>query len=213
MKKILTIILIITVSGVNAQNWKEWTQQKKTQIKYLVNQIAALQIYATYVKKEYAITKNGLTGIQNIKKGDFSLHDEYFTSLKNVNPKIKLYWKVADIIALQIKIVQGYNKQRNTLRQSGQLTPDEISYCNSVFINLLDGCTHIIDQLILLVTDGSLQMKDDERIKRIDALHAEMKDKYVFEQHFTNEANELAIQRFIDANDVRTGRALMNISQ
>jgi len=67
--------------------------------------------------------------------------------------------------------------------------------------------------LILLITDGSLQMKDDERIKRIDALHAEMKDRYVFEQHFTNEANELAIQRFIDANDVRTGRALMNVRQ
>lgn len=213
MKKILTIILIITAFGVRAQNWKEWTQQKKTQIKYLVNQIAALQIYATYVEKGYTITKNGLTAINNIKKGDFTLHDEYFTSLKNVNPKIKLYWKVADIIALQIKIVQGYHQQENALRQSSQLTPDEISYCNSVFINLLDGCTHVIDQLILLVTDGSLQMKDDERIKRIDALHAEMKDKYVFAQHFTNEANVLSIQRFIDANNVRTGRALMNISQ
>ena len=213
MKKILTIFLVVIASGAQAQNWQEWTQQKKTQIKYLVSQIAAYQVYATYVEKGYAIAKKGLTAIQNIKKGDFSLHDEYFTSLKNVNPKIKLYWKVADIIALQIKIVQGYNKQRNALRQSGQLTPDEISYCNSVFINLLNGCSNIIDQLILLVTDGSLQMKDDERIKRIDALHAEMKDKYVFEQHFTNEANELAIQRFIDANDVRTGRALLNISQ
>ncbi|HET7115100.1 MAG TPA: hypothetical protein VFI29_01335 [Hanamia sp.] len=213
MKKILTIILIITVSGVRAQNWKEWTQQKKTQIKYLVNQIAALQIYATYVEKGYTITKNGLTAINNIKKGDFSLHGEYFTSLKNVNPKIKLYWKVEDILALQIKIIQGYHQQKNALRQSSQLTPDEIIYCNRVFINLLDGCTHIIDQLILLVTDGNFQMKDDERIKRIDALHAEMKDKYVFAQHFANGANVLSIQRLIDANNVRTGRALMNISQ
>lgn len=213
MKKILTIFLLVIASGVQAQNWQEWTQQKKTQIKYLVSQIAAYQVYATYVEKGYAIAKKGLTAIQNIKKGDFSLHDEYFTSLKNVNPKIKSYWKVSDIIALQLKIVQGYHRQENALRQSSQLTPDEISYCNNVFINLLDGCTHIIDQLIVLITDGSLQMKDDERIKRIDALHAEMKDKYVFEQHFTNETNELAIQRFIDANDVRTGRALMNISQ
>ena len=203
----------MSVSGVHAQNWQEWTQQKKTQIKYLVNQIAALQIYATYVEKGYAIAKSGLTAIHTIKKGDFSLHDEYFTSLKNVNPKIKLYWKVADIIALQIKIIQGYHRQKNALRQSGQLTPDEISYCNRVFINLLDGCTDIIDQLILLITDGSLQMKDDERIKRIDALHADMKDKYVFAQHFTNEANELTRQRFIEANDVRTGRALLHTGQ
>ena len=213
MKKILTIILIITAFGVHAQNWQEWTQQKKTQIKYLISQIAAYQVYATYVERGYAIAKKGLTAIQNIKKGDFSLHDEYFTSLKNVNPKIKLYWKVADIIGLQIKIIQSYHRQKNALRQSEQLTPDEISYCNKLFINLLDGCTNIIDQLILLITDGSLQMKDDERIKWIDVLHADMKDKYVFAQHFTSDANELAIQRFIDANDVRTGRALLHTGQ
>lgn len=213
MKKLLTIVLIIMTLSVHAQNWQEWTQQKKTQIKYLVSQIVAYQVYATYVERGYAIAKNGLTAIQNIKKRDFSLHDEYFTSLKNVNPKIKLYWKVADIISIQIKIIKGYHKERNALRQNGQLTPDEISYCNRVFINLLNGCTNIIDQLILLITDGSLQMKDNERIKRIDALHAEMKDKYVFGQHFTSDANELAIQRFIDANDVRTGRALLHTGQ
>src|SRR5665213_507499 len=143
MKKILTIFLLVIASGVQAQNWQEWTQQKKTQIKYLVSQIAAYQVYATYLEKGYAIAKNGLTAIQNIKKGDFSLHDEYFTSLKNVNPKIKLYWKVADIIALQIKIVQGYHRQKNALLQRSQLTSDEISYCNRVFINLLDGCTTV----------------------------------------------------------------------
>jgi hypothetical protein len=165
------------------------------------------------VEKGYTIAKNGLTAIHNIKKGDFSLHGEYFTSLKNVNPKIKSYWKVADIIALQIKIIQSYHRQRNAIRQSRQFTPNEISYCHKVFTSLLNGCTDMIDQLILLVTDGSLAMKDDERIKRIDSIHADMKDKYVFAQHFTNEANELTIQRFIDANDVRTGRALMNISQ
>ena len=90
MKKILTIFLLVIASCVQAQNWQEWTQQKKTQIKYLVSQIAAYQVYATYVEKGYVIAKKGLTAIQNIKKGDFSLHDEYFTSLKNVNPKIKL---------------------------------------------------------------------------------------------------------------------------
>lgn len=213
MKKTLTLLLVVIAFSVHAQNLQEWTQQKKTQIKYLVNQIAALQIYITYVEKGYAIAKNGLNAIHNIKNRDYSLHDEYFTSLKNVNPKIKSYWKVADIIALQIKIVQAYHKQRNTIPQSGQFTQDEISYCNKVFTNLLNGCTDIIDQLILLTTDGSTQMKDDERIKRIDALHADMKDKYVFVQHFTSEANVLAVQRLLDANDVRTSRALLNISQ
>jgi hypothetical protein len=212
MKKIVTLLLVVIAFSVHAQNLQEWTQQKKTQIKYLVNQIAALKIYITYVEKGYDIAKKGLTAIHYIKNGDYSLHDEYLTSLKNVNPKIKSYWKVADIIALQIKIVEAYHKQMRADRQSG-LSADEISYCNKVFTGLLNGCTSIIDQLILIETDGSLQLKDDERIKRIDALHADMKDKYVFTQHFTSETNVLVVQRLLDANDVRTSRALLNISQ
>ena len=42
MKKILTILLVVIALNAHAQNWKEWTQQKKTQIKYLVDQIACL---------------------------------------------------------------------------------------------------------------------------------------------------------------------------
>src|SRR5260221_14255636 len=99
MKKILTVLLMIIAPGVHAQNWEEWTQQKKTQIKYLEGQIAALQVYLSYAEQGYSIAKHGLTAINDIKNGDFSLHKGYFTSLKNVNPKIKSYWKIADIIA------------------------------------------------------------------------------------------------------------------
>ena len=213
MKKILTILLVVIALNAHAQNWKEWTQQKKTQIKYLVDQIAALQVYSTIVQKGFDIAKKGLDAIHNIKKGDFSLHEEYFSSLKNVNPKIKSYWKIADIIALQVKIVQTYHQQINAFRQSGQLTSDEISYCNNVLTHLLNGCNEILNQLIDITTDGNVALKDDERISRIDVLHADMEDKYVFVQHFTSEVKGLAIQRLMDANDVRTSRDLLNISQ
>lgn len=213
MKKFLTIYLIMTASCVHAQNWQEWTQQKKTQIKYLVEQIAALQVYSGFVQKGFDIAQKGLTAIHNIKKTDLSLNREYFTSLKNVNPKIKTYWKVADVIALQLKILQAYHNQINAIRKNGQLTGGEISYCNNVFTNLLDGCSEILSQLIDITTDGNSELKDDERIKRIDGLHADMKDKYVFEQHFISGVNGLAIQKFINANDVRTSRALLNTSQ
>lgn len=212
MKKILTILLILIACNVHAQNLQEWTQQKKTQIKYLVQQIAAFEIYIGYVEKGYSIAKAGLNAINSIKKGDFSLHNEYFTSLKKVNPKIKSYWKVADIAALQVKILQAYHKQRKVLPKSGQFSQDEINYCDNVFTSLLNGCADIIDQLIAIETDGSLWMKDDERIKRIDLLHDEMEDRYVFTQHFTNEASGLGLQRLMDANDIRTSRDLFNIS-
>lgn len=202
----------MTVSAYS-QNWHEWTQQKKTQIRYLVNQIAALQTYADYVEKGYAIAKEGLGAIHNIKRGDFSLHEAYFNSLKRVNPNIKGYWKVADIIALQIKIVQSCHKEQDAIRQCNQFTKDEINYWNKVFSNLLNDCLDIIDELILLTTKGNAEMKDDERIKRIDALYADINDKYVFVKHFSAEVNVLAMQRAMDAGNVRTSRALLDIRQ
>lgn len=209
MKKIV-IILVLFANGAYAQTWKEWTQQKKTQIKYLINQIAALQVYIGYVEKGYAIANKGLNAIHAIKKGDFSLHDEYFTSLKSVNPKIKNYLKVADIMAMQVKIIQAYHKQKILARESGQLTQREISYCNTVFTSLLNGCTDIIDQLLTLVTNGVSEIKDDERIRNIDGLHKAMKDRFAFAEHFTREANELQINRVVDANDIRVSRVLVN---
>ncbi|MCH5688762.1 conjugal transfer protein TraI [Niabella sp. W65] len=53
MKKILLFLLLVVSAGSNlqAQTFAEWFQQKKTQKKYLLQQIAALQVYIGYAKK------------------------------------------------------------------------------------------------------------------------------------------------------------------
>src|SRR5258706_14560273 len=104
MKKIIMGFVMCSASfcSIHAQTAEEWTQQKKTQIKYLLQQIAANKVYIDYLEKGYSIARNGLQTIQNIKKGDFNLHFNFFDSLKKVNPKIKGWAKVADIIAYQL---------------------------------------------------------------------------------------------------------------
>ena len=77
-----------------SQTTAEWTQQKKTQIKYLVQQIIAFQTYLIYVKKGYDIAHKGITTVQNIKNGEWNLHKDFFGSLKMVNPSIEKYAKV-----------------------------------------------------------------------------------------------------------------------
>ncbi|MBO9573980.1 MAG: hypothetical protein J7497_17465, partial [Chitinophagaceae bacterium] len=196
---------------LKAQAFKEWFEQKKTQIEYLVNQIAALQVYTNTIEKGYSISHEGLTIIGNIKKGDFSLHSDYFSSLNRVNPTIKSYWKIADIIQTEVNIIKSYNWQNKLLRNSGLFTSDEVKYCSSVFTNLLGGCNDIIDQLMAIITDGQLQMKDDERIERIDDLHVKIKDKERFIQSFGSEISMLTVQRVTDQNDVKVLRSLLGI--
>ena len=89
MKKIVAIALLLSfATSGSAQTFAEWFNQKATQRKYLIQQIAALQVYIGYVSKGYSIAKNGLNTIRDIKRGDFNLHNSYLTSLVTVNPKI-----------------------------------------------------------------------------------------------------------------------------
>jgi hypothetical protein len=108
MKKILLLATagLFAFLSSNAQTADEWFNQKSTQKKYLLQQIAALKVYLGYAKKGYTIVTSGVNTIRNIKNGDLNLHRDFFNRLKNVNPSIRKYAKVADIIAYQVKIIK-----------------------------------------------------------------------------------------------------------
>jgi len=212
MKKMrLLFIVMLAVQIAAGQTYDEWFRQKKTQVKYLTEQIAALQVYAGFVEKGYKIAKDGLDAIHAIKQGDFSLHNNYFSSLTNVSPAVKSYTKIADIVALQISIVQNCHRQKKYMKQSQQFSKNELLYAGKVLDNVLDGCAGIIDELTVLITDRLLQMKDDERARRIDKLYNRMKERAAFVQHFGNDNNILAVQRIKDQSDVEVAKELYGV--
>lgn len=181
MKKYAVItLLLFTTMSLQAQTWKEWFRQRKTQISYLKEQIAALKVYGDYTRKGYMIAKEGLTAIGVIKEGDFFQHRDYFASLSKVNPKIKTYWKVAAIISFGLNVQQLYQEHHRLVSESGQFTDRERTYLNSVFTHLLDGCTDLIEQAVRLTTGDGFEMKDNERLRRMDDLYADMQDRYAF---------------------------------
>lgn len=210
-KRFIILILAFLSTSIKAQTSAEWFQQGKTQKKYLLQQIAALQIYIGYIQKGYSIAKKGLNTISDIKHGEFNLHSDYFNSLKKINPIIKNYKKITEIVSLQVRIVQVYKNTSNQIRGSGSFNDSEIRYLTDVFEKLLDECTKTIDELIAITTSNQLEMKDDERLKRIDNLYMDMQGKYTFVEGFSNEAKILAASRIGERNDVQTSRFLNGI--
>lgn len=209
MKKLLAIIIIVLCTeSVAAQNQAEWFRQKATQKKYLLQQIVALQLYSGYLSKGYIIAKNGLNTIKSFKDGDLTQHIKYFTSLVTVNPQIKKYKKVADIIALQIRIVKQVGFAIKSFKKNDHFTLSEINYLQSVFNTLLSDCAKNLDELLNLITNENLQLKDDERIEAIDKLYIDMLDKEQFAQAFTNNAAGLSIQRSNEKNDIIISKKL-----
>ena len=196
MKNIIVLaLMLLLVSSLKAQTWDELFNQKKTQRKYLVKQIAALEIYLGYLSKGYSIAKEGLGAIRDIKNGDFDLHKNYFNSLVSVNPSIKRYKKIAGIILLQINITKQAVKTLRECKKNNLLTANEIDYLHKVFNKLLDDCSTCLDELKNFVTSGQFSMKDDERIAAIDKLYNEMAERDVFITSFGKTAMNLCLQR------------------
>lgn len=210
MKKVVLIVFLIAVICIPAaaQTGSEWVNQKSTQRKYLLQQIAALHIYIGYAKKGYDIVGKGVNTVHNIKNGYFNLHRDFFGSLNNINPQIKKYTKLADLLAYQYRIIKQTKESIKDIKQSGQFTASEIDYCQKVFSNLLDDCIKTIDNLVMVITSDKLQMKDDERIKRIDILYTDMQDKYAFCSSFTDEMAILSIQRLTEQQEINYSKKL-----
>jgi len=198
MRKVLILFAVccaMSCTDATAQTWDEWFRQKKTQRRYLAKQIALLKVYLGYLKKGYEIADKGLTTIHNIKNGDFNLHRDFFGSLKNVNPHIRNSAKVADIIAFQIYIIQSIRQVNNFCKNNEQFTPEEIRYVAAVYSNMLFLCDASISELLMIIGTNQTEMKDDERLMRIDRLYDDMLDKQAFVKAFDSDVRLIARER------------------
>lgn len=206
MKRAFFIILICMaiVPVIRAQGIKEWFSQKKTQTEYLTQQIAALQVYIGYLQKGYKIAKTGLNTIGDIKDGHFKLDQVFFDGLKTINPNVKHYTRVADIITLNIQIIKLSGKAMKATQASERFNHNELGYTEKVFTNVTNDCNELIDELTQILNPGELQLSDDERIKRIDGVYAEMKDRYSFINSFCKDLSRLQIQRSRELKDANT---------
>lgn len=195
---VLFIAILICAFTSNAQTYAEFFRQKKTQKKYLMEQLVALKVYAGYLKKEYDIASNGLNTIKDFSNGEFGLHKTFVSSLKAVSPAIKKNNKVADIIILQVKISQSFRR----VKTDDFLGEAILAYVDDVHENVMKECEKDLDELLLVITSGKVEMKDDERLKRLESVYQNMRDKSAFVQHFINQLNIIGHQKKQDEQSI-----------
>ncbi len=197
--KTITILFISVVIGIGsyAQSpiWKETFRQKKTQREYLAKQIALLQLYLGYVKQGYEIVSKGWTTVENIRNGEVSLHRDFFSSLKNVNPHVTSSVKVIDIIAFQTFIVNELRRTWAWCRSNQQFTAKEVLYVYNVYHNMVMLTDANVSELIQITTSGNSEMNDADRVKKVDALYTDSLDKVAFVRSFSNDARMLGALR------------------
>jgi hypothetical protein len=191
----LLLMVVMVVQAGRAQVLGGIFDQGATELKEYAQQIAALQVYIGQAEKGYRIVGSGLAGIGKINQGEYELHQAFFNSLAAVNPKIAGMPEVAEILALQASIVEGFSAAMSRWKKGGGLSAGELEAVGQVYSTICRAGLQDVGDLQNLTTPGKLTMPDDQRIIRIKALDADMKQQYVFVQQFTAQTDMLVAER------------------
>lgn len=204
---LLTMGLVI-VSSLSAQSFSEWFKQKKTQKKYLLAQIAALETYRQAIAKGYSIAKSGLSLAAQLKDGDFLQHRLYFSSMEMVSTRVKSYSRVLAIAALEDKAGSLLQRLMVAKELDKALNTGEIEALLQFKSATVSQQRKDLETLQLLVSNGSVKMTDDERISNIDRLYNEVRKKFSQVLHFTRDVQALIGSRRKSTADANTLKRL-----
>lgn len=213
MKTVMLLILLVAFCNRStAQGLGEWFNQKKTQTKYLIQQVAALNVYIKYLEKGYDIAKKGLSTIADLKKGEFDLHTDYFSSLKNVSPVVQHYTKVAATISLAVSTERNCSSTLSFVNKSTFFSASEKKYFQSVTDKIKADVADHLSELTQLLTNNELQLKDDERMQRIENICTDLQKVYTISRSFENQVKSLSELRGKQINDNLKISQLHNLS-
>lgn len=197
----------LAASGSQAQSFAEWFSQKKTQQKYLVQQVAALHLYSGYLRQGYQIANGGLGYITGTLKDEFNLHEAHYDNLKAINPEVKNNSRVDDILTWQVHIL----RLLSGLDQVSNLKITEKQYLAKVRQAVLSDCGEQITSLQTLLSKGKLEMSDDERISRLNTIHLAMQSNYRFAGDMTRRVKLYSVQKRKEAANLNFSRQVWGI--
>jgi hypothetical protein len=194
----LLLMLCLLNCWTYGQTFGEFFNQKKTQRKYFIEQLAALKLYAGYLQKGYQIGRDGIQAVRDITNGEFGLHSAFISSLSKVSPVISRHKKVAEVIAMQLEMVSVFR----SMGKLDHLEPLTFAYIASVGSEILEASLSDVEVLMMIISSGRLDLDEEERLRRLDELHASVEEKYRFVRWLRGEVLLLNKQKDKLLNDL-----------
>lgn len=201
MKKVVLLLCLITCFCCTAKRSAAQIQELE-QLALNIEKLAQFRQILADLKKGYEILSNGYNTIKNISQGNFELHKMFLDGLMEVNPSIKNYKRVADIINYQLLLVKEYKAAFKNFKEGGYFNPDEIEYMARVYGRLFDASVKNLDDLFTVITANRLRMSDEERLSAINKIYLDMEDKLTFLRYFNNSNAILSLQRAKEQREV-----------
>ncbi len=212
MKKISIAIALGLCAAFLLPTKSQAQTDEVVQLLLNVEKLSQLKGILSDMKRGYEILTGGYNTVRDISKGNFNLHNLFLDGLMAVNPEIKKYHRVADIIKMQKDIVKEYKSAYERFRASGSFTGAELTYFGSVYKELFDRSIASLDELIMVTTASQLRMSDDERLQAIDRIFDDVQDKLQFLRYFNREGSLLDLQREKEKRETQTLKELYELN-
>jgi len=204
-------ILIIFVLISNAVRCSAQAQEMQ-QLILNIEKLTQLKGILKDMKTGYQIYKEGYGTVSSLSKGNFDLHSVYLNGLLSINPTVKNYGRIAEILLQQASLITEYKSTYSSFKQSNTFSVSELSYISDVYTQLVTQSLENLDELTNVLTAGKLRMSDDERMSAIDRIYGSSSDKLQFLRHFNRQGEVLSLQRSKDLGDTRTLKQLYGIN-
>lgn len=214
MKKIfILLVAAVGVQIVHAQGLGSFFNQKKTQKKYYLQQIAALQLQLGYLKQGYRAAGSGLKTISGYKNSEYGSHNKYYKQLAQVNPGIEQSEAVKEIHRNATAIRTVFETTIEQVAKEKVMTEKEMNYIRKVYGNLDSKLKQDMEELGMIITPGKLKLSDDERWKKVKEIQVAVANKYAFSLSFNKKAVFISRQRQRELKDIDRLKKIHNIKQ
>lgn len=182
--------------------------QEALQLALNIQKLLQLRKILQNMYEGYKILTNGYNRVRDIAQGNFSIHEIFLDGLMQVNPSIRKYRRVADIIDYQLKLVKEYKDAMRDFRTSGHFSDEELEYLLQTYEKLIDKSLASLDALVTVITSNKLRMSDADRLSTIDRIYTDVSGQLSFLRYFNNETRLLRVNRGADENETKELRRL-----
>lgn len=203
------IIVVWCSCSVGAQA----QQHEIEQLLLNVEKLAQFKQILQDMKDGYEILAQGYETIKNISEGNFTLHQGFLDGLLEVSPTVRKYHRITDITRMQIELVQQYKTALRRFRTSELFHADEMQYIEGVYQRLFRSSLHNLEDLVMVITAGTMRMSDDERLKAIDRIFADLNDKLVFLRSFNDDNGLLLLRRMNEQKNVKVLERMLDVQE
>ncbi len=182
--------------------------EELAQLALNIEKLSQLKKILTNMYNGYKILTEGYSKIKNIASGNYKIHQVFLDGLYAVNPSVRKYRRIADIVTYQGKLLSEYRHAFQSFKDADLFNAKDLAYLEAVYNGLLKESAVNMEELLVVITAGQARMSDDERLAVIDRVFDQMQNKLVFLREFNESTRLYAMKKMKEKSAIQSLRRM-----